>query len=137
MGNPTVFVVDDDEAVRNSLRLLLEAHRRKVRVFASAHDLLENFDSAAFDSATPGCIVLDYNMPNMNGLDLAEEINRRGLIVPAILLTALHDEQIRDRARRLGISVVLEKPLTGNELIDAIDKALAQPRSAPYAPRRG
>jgi FixJ family two-component response regulator len=131
MGNSIVFVVDDDEAVRNSLKLLLEAHRRRVRVFASAQDLLDNLDGA-----TPGCIILDYNMPTMNGLDLVDEIVRRGLIVPTILVTAFHDQQIRDRAHRLGVAFVLEKPLTGNELVDAIDKALARPLTAPYAPPR-
>jgi two-component system, LuxR family, response regulator FixJ len=115
-----VYLVDDDSAVRDSLKLLLEAHGIAVRDFGSAAQLLRE--------AAPGkedCLICDVHMPVMSGIDLIETLARRGEAPPTILITGRGDDALFRRARAAGAYLVLEKPFDGDLLIEAIDRAVA------------
>src|SRR5690348_7375567 len=115
----TIFLVDDDTAVRDSLKLLLETHGLAVRDFASGAQLLQE------SAPRPGdCLVCDVHMPVMSGLEIVETLARRGIASPAILITGRTDEALRRRARAAGAFLLIEKPIDGDLLIDAIDRAL-------------
>jgi FixJ family two-component response regulator len=118
-----IVVVDDDAAVRDSLGILLEAHGLRVRDFASAVDFLR---SDAHGSAT--CLVLDYHMPGMTGIELLEELRRSGFTYPTIMITGLSDPKITRRALSAGVIAILEKPLPDDVLIDAVRVALLAAR---------
>jgi RNA polymerase sigma factor (sigma-70 family) len=115
----TVFVVDDDPAVRDSLRILIEAAGYVVETFASAEEFL-----ARFDPARPGCIVLDERMPGMSGHALQTELVRRRAICPVILITAYAEVPMTVAAMQLGAVTLLEKPFREQALLDAIAQAL-------------
>ena len=113
-GAPTVIaIVDDDAAVCNSTRVLLEAHDLDVRTYLSGADFLrENPDVAI--------LVIDYHMPGLNGLDVMSELRERGGTMPAIMITAASNPAVERRAAELGIKRVLQKPLSNRVLLDAI-----------------
>ena len=111
----TVLVVDDDAAVRNALKFALEAEGFEVRVFATAEALLEEPRPDG-----PACLVIDYRMPTIDGLQLFEILQARGWDVPAILITGRANPQLRAMAERLGIDRVLEKPLSDGALVESI-----------------
>ena len=117
----TILVVDDDEAVRNSIKFVLEIEGFVVHAFASGPELLEQPD---FSSS--GCLVVDQHMPNMNGIDLISELRRQGISIPAVLVTGNPNNMLRERAAGAGIPVV-EKPLLGSALVDMIRRALGRP----------
>jgi FixJ family two-component response regulator len=110
----SVFVVDDDEAVRDSLKTLLELQSYDVRTFETCQDFLK---SGANDAA---CLVLDIRLPGMTGFDLMEAMRRARWSLPTILITGRCDNAIRDRARALGVVTLLEKPIDFSELMTAI-----------------
>jgi FixJ family two-component response regulator len=118
LAQTTVLIVDDDEAVRDSLKLLLEMNGCEVQDFASGAELLAALPGDA------GCLVLDYHMPGLNGLDLLEAVRARDLTVPAILITGLGDPRIRRRAGEAGVIEVLDKPFDDTALLAAVDRAL-------------
>jgi two-component system, LuxR family, response regulator FixJ len=120
-GKHIMLVVDDDAAVRSSLKFILEVEGFQVRVFASGQDLL-NEESLP----DPGCLVVDYHMPGMNGLELVAQLRDRQVLVPAILITPAPSQNLRDRAAAAGISIV-EKPLLGSRLLDSIREAFDGP----------
>ena len=115
----TVFVIDDDPAVRDSLRVLIEAAGYAVETFASAEEFL-----ARFDPTRPGCIVLDERMPGMSGHALQVELVRRRSLSPVILITAHADVAMAVAAMELGALTLLEKPFREQALLDAIREAL-------------
>jgi two-component system response regulator FixJ len=115
----TIYIVDDDDSVRDSARALLEAYDHVVEDFASARDILETFDRL-----DEGCLLLDLNMPEMGGIELLELLRSRGDTIPVIVVTAQNDIGVLDRARRAGAYAVLEKPVD-NTLIKTISNALA------------
>jgi FixJ family two-component response regulator len=121
-----VLVIDDDPAVRASLRFALEIEGFAVHVFATSDELLarETLPAAA-------CLVVDYILPTMNGLELVAALRDRGVDSPAILITSDPPARLRREAAAAGLTLV-EKPLLGNGLADAIRSALANRR-----PRRG
>src|SRR3954469_13079816 len=101
----TVFVVDDDDAVRDSLRLLLKSAGSSCEVFGSAQEFL-----AAYDPAQPGCLVLDVRMPGMSGLEMQHELNLRGAIIPVIFITGHGDIPMAVEAMQHGAFDFLQKP---------------------------
>jgi len=109
-----VGVVDDDPAVRNSLKFSLEIDGFAVGVYASAGELLQEQDFTRFS-----CLVVDQHMPGTSGLDLLARLRAQEVHVPAILITSHPPRVLVDRARREGIPIV-EKPLLGNALADKI-----------------
>lgn len=126
-----IYVVDDDAAVRDSLQLLLEAHERSVRSFASAVDFL-----TVADRVPAGCLVLDYAMPCMNGLELMNELRHRGLTMPTVLITGVCDSRLQRRAASSeGIVGFLEKPFPDASLLALVGRALADSTPAPTAIR--
>ncbi|HUT23948.1 MAG TPA: sigma-54 dependent transcriptional regulator [Sumerlaeia bacterium] len=129
---PTVFVVDDDLAVRKGLQLLIESADMKARTFASAREFLESYDPAA-----PGCIVLDIRMPGMSGLELQESLGKRHVTAPIIVISGHADVPTAVHAVKLGAFDFLEKPLNDKELIESIGRALAEDvRNRRGAPQR-
>jgi two-component system response regulator FixJ len=116
----SVFVVDDDDAVRNSLRLLLKSVGLPTVAFASAREYLESWHPAQ-----PGCLVLDVRMPGMSGLELQEELNRRGAIIPVIFISGHGDIPMAVEAIQHGAFDFLQKPFRDQDLIDRVQRALA------------
>jgi FixJ family two-component response regulator len=114
----TVYIVDDDDSVRDSARALLESYDHTVEDFASARDIL-----ATFDQLKDGCLLLDLNMPDMGGIELLELLRGRGDTIPVIVVTAQNDTGVLERARRAGALAVLPKPVD-DALIRTVDSAL-------------
>jgi CheY-like chemotaxis protein len=112
-----VLVVDDDAGVRDSLKFTLEVEGFEVRTYSSAEALLS-------ESRLPAnsCLVTDYQMPSMNGLELIAQLRDRRVSVPGILITSLPNENLGKRAAAAGISNV-EKPLMGSRLLDSLHQA--------------
>ena len=123
--HPTVFVVDDDSGVRTSIRILLKSVGISTSTFASAAEFL-----AAYDQSQPGCLVLDIRMPGMSGMELQQELNRRGLVVPVVFITGHGDVPLAVAAMQQGAFDFLQKPFRDQDLIDRIQKALE--RDAAY-----
>ena len=125
--NASVFIVDDDDAVRSSLRLLLKSVGLPAIAYASATDFL-----SAWQPEQPGCLVLDVRMPGMSGLELQHELNRRGAIIPVIFITGHADIPMAVEAIQHGAFDFLQKPFRDQDLIDRVQRALttdAQQRS--------
>ena len=120
---PVVFVVDDDEAVRNSLRLLLKSIGMPAVAYASAEEFL-----AGYDDEQPGCIVLDVRMPGMSGPELQDELNRRGALIPVIFITGHGDVPMAVEAIRHGAVDFMQKPFSDKDLVGRIQLAMAADR---------
>lgn len=118
---PLIHVVDDDAAVRSALERLLGARGFGVRTYASAEDF-----AAAPRSASPGCIVLDLNMPGLDGLALQERLADGDNLLPIIFLTGSGDFASSVRAIKGGAEDFLPKPVRSEQLFDAIDRALVR-----------
>jgi two-component system, LuxR family, response regulator FixJ len=118
---PTVFVVDDDNAVRNSLRLLLKSVGLASQPLGSAAEFLETYRPSQ-----PGCLVLDVRMPGMSGLELQRELNLRGATIPVIFITGHGDIPMAVDAMQQGAFDFLAKPFRDQELIDRVQRALAK-----------
>ncbi|HUI61168.1 MAG TPA: response regulator transcription factor [Steroidobacteraceae bacterium] len=121
---PTVFIVDDDEAVRNSLRLLVRSVGLAATTFGSAQEFL-----GAYNPADPGCLVLDVRMPGLSGIELQQQLNLRGAVIPVIFITGHGDIPMAVEAMRQGAFDFLQKPFRDQELIDRIQRALEKDRS--------
>ncbi len=117
----TVYVVDDDPAVRKSLRWLIESIGLSVKVFASGSEYLEQYDPRQ-----PGCLVLDVRMPGMSGLELQERLRERGRHLPIIVMTAFGDVPMAVRAMKFGAVYFFEKPVKDQELLDHIQTAIKE-----------
>jgi FixJ family two-component response regulator len=119
--NPIIFVVDDDEAVRNSLRLLLKSIGLSAVALPTAQEFLSKYDPQQ-----PGCVILDVRMPGMSGLELQEQLNIRGAILPVIFITGHGDIPMAVEAMQQGAFDFLQKPFRDQDLIDRIQRALAK-----------
>jgi two-component system response regulator FixJ len=117
-----VHVVDDDGAVRDSLTFLLGSADIGVRTYASAVEFLEHADEAM----APGCILTDIRMPGMSGLELVQEVKRRGLNKPIIVLTGHADVSLAVEAMKAGVLDFIEKPFDDEALLSAVRMALAR-----------
>jgi RNA polymerase sigma factor (sigma-70 family) len=115
----TVFVIDDDEAVRDSLRLLLKSVGLPVRTCASAQEFLPDYDPRQ-----PGCLVLDIRMPGMSGLELQQQLNVRGATIPVVFVTGHGDIPMAVEAMQHGAFDFLQKPFRDQDLIDRVQRAL-------------
>jgi FixJ family two-component response regulator len=119
----TVFVVDDDEAVRTSLRLLLKSVGLPVETYAAAQEFLDQFDP---DRA--GCLVLDIRMPGISGLELQQHLNDRHSIMPIVFITGHGDVPMAVEAMQAGAVDFIQKPFRDQDLIDRINRALEKDR---------
>lgn len=113
-GSSSVAVVDDDAAVLESLRFLLELAGFQVATYSSAIDYLERSD------ISPRCIILDHHMPKMTGLELTARLRADGNQVPILLITSFPSPAIVARAAEIGIARVLDKPPTEDDLINFV-----------------
>ncbi len=109
-----VLVIDDDPAVRGSLKFSLEIEGFDVRTYANADELLR-----ADDLPSRGCLIVDYYLPGVNGLDLLRELSDRHVSLPAILITTQPTANVRRRATSAGVAII-EKPLLNNALSEAV-----------------
>jgi two-component system response regulator FixJ len=119
----TVYIVDDDDGVRSSIRLLLKSIGLTATTMASAQEFL-----AAFDPTQPGCLVLDIRMPAMSGMELQQQLNLRGATIPVIFITGHGDVPMAVEAMQHGAFDFLQKPFRDQDLIDRVQKALARDR---------
>lgn len=117
----TVFVVDDDPAIRKSLRWLIESVGLKVQTHELASEFLESYSP---DS--PGCLVLDVRIPGMSGLELQEKLRERGYDIPVIIVSGYGDVPMAVRAMKAGAVDFLEKPVSDQVLLDYIQKGIEQ-----------
>ena len=116
-----VYIVDDDDAVRSSLRLLIRSVGLPAEAHASAQDFL-----AAYDPRDAGCLLLDVRMPGMSGLDLQQELNRRGATIPVVFITGHGDVPMAVEAMQQGAFDFLQKPFRDQDLLDRVHRALAR-----------
>ncbi|MGB3918238.1 response regulator transcription factor [Thiothrix litoralis] len=117
---PTVFIVDDDPAVRDSLRWLLESMRLRVATFGSAEDFLKFYTMHMV-----GCLILDVRMPGMSGLQLQQFLTKQKYSLPIIFITGHGDIPMAVRAMQAGAMYFLEKPFEDQVLLDYVHEALA------------
>jgi RNA polymerase sigma factor (sigma-70 family) len=116
---PTVFIVDDDPAVRDSLALLIMAQGMRTVTFANAMEFLENYTEGEI-----GCMVLDIRMPQITGLALQEKLVERGITIPIVFITGHGDIEQCRRAFQSGAIDFLTKPIDQNRLIDSLRKGI-------------
>lgn len=125
-STPSVFVVDDDPSIRESLSLLLSSAGYGIKTFASAKEFLESVHS------TPGCacLVLDVKMPGLSGLDLQKELKSRNIIIPIIFITGHGDIPMSVQAMKKGAVDFLPKPFDDDDFLDAVKEALLKDSQA-------
>ena len=114
-----IYIVDDDEGVRDSLTELLESVNMKVQTYSTANEFLDHFNSTQ-----AGCILLDVRMPGMSGIELQHKLNELGAILPIIIMTGHGDISMAVQAMKDGAFEFLQKPFRDQELLDVIGSAL-------------
>jgi len=117
----TVIVVDDDAGVRNSMRILLKSVGLNCTLFASAQEFL-----GAYQPSQQGCLVLDIRMPGMSGLELQQELNLRGAVIPVIFMSGHGDIPMAVEAIQHGAFDFLQKPIREQDLLDRIQRAIVK-----------
>jgi len=115
----TVFIVDDDPAVRDSLRWLIESLQHPVETFESAQTFLD-----AYTGDKPGCLILDVRLPGMSGLQLQKKLDHDGIDLPIIIITGHGDVPMAVRALQAGAAHFLEKPFRDQEILDCVQETL-------------
>jgi RNA polymerase sigma factor (sigma-70 family) len=118
---PVVMVVDDDSGVRNAMRILLKSVGIDAMVYGSAQEFL-----GAWQPSQAGCLVLDIRMPGMSGLELQQQLNLRGAVVPVIFMTGHGDIPMAVEAMQHGAFDFLQKPFRDQDLLDRIQRAIAR-----------
>lgn len=119
-----VFIVDDDDAVRNSIRLLMKSLGLATRPLSTAQEFL-----STYEPQQPGCLILDVRMPGMSGLELQQQLNMRGAIIPVIFITGHGDVPMAVEAMQQGAFDFLQKPFRDQDLIERVQRALAKDQS--------
>ena len=119
MQDPTVYIVDDDPDMRDSLRWLMKTVGLRVEAFASAAEFLREFARSG-----PGCLVFDVRMPGTSGLDLFEDLVARGERMPVIFITAFADVPMAIRAMKSGAVEFVEKPFNRQALLEKVQRAI-------------
>ncbi|MHC4535769.1 MAG: response regulator transcription factor [Planctomycetota bacterium] len=115
----TVFIVDDDKAMRDGVSLLVKSVGLQTKSFNNAQDFLGNYCASE-----PGCLVLDVRMPGMSGIELMEDLTERQISIPVIFLTGHGDVSMGVSAMKAGAEDFIEKPPKDQVLLDAIQKAI-------------
>jgi two-component system response regulator FixJ len=126
MTEPTVFVVDDDDAVRDSLTILLESTGYRAEGYGSARALLD-----AIGPEAQGCIIADVRMPGMDGLELQKALAQRGIRLPVIIMTGHGDVPIAVRAMKAGALDFVEKPFAEEAMLGAVATAMQRGEQRP------
>lgn len=121
----TVFVVDDDPAIRDAVRQIVTSVGLGVETYSTAQEFLDKYDSSR-----PGCLVLDVRMPGRSGLDLQRDLARRNVPLPVIIITGFADVHLAVRALKAGAVDFIEKPFSTQVLLDRIEDALEKDRQA-------
>jgi FixJ family two-component response regulator len=124
-ADPIVFVVDDDPLIRDGLRSLIKSVGLHVETFGSSREFMQRRPSDA-----PGCLVLDVRLPGLSGLDLQRELNESNFQIPIIFMTGHGDIPMSVRAMKNGAQEFLTKPVRGQDLLDAVQQAIARDRAA-------
>jgi len=122
--DPVVFVIDDDRMIREGLQSLIRSVGLRVETFASAHEFLN-----AKRPDVPACLVLDVRMPGLRGLDLQLKLRDGGIPIPIIFITGHGDIPMSVRAMKEGAHEFLTKPVRGQDLLDAVQKAITSDRA--------
>jgi RNA polymerase sigma factor (sigma-70 family) len=125
MTEPKVHIVDDDEAMRDSLKWLLESRGLKVELYSSAEVFLR-----AFNSGFCGCLVLDVRMPGMSGLDLHEQLQAHSSTLPVIFITGHGDVPMAVSALKKGAADFIEKPFNDQDMLSLIESCMTQDSAA-------
>jgi len=115
---PTAYVVEDDESIRTLWRWLMESNEIPVRTFVSASEFIECYSANA-----PGCLILDLRLPGMNGLELQDYLNRRGIEIPIVFVTAHGDVRTAVTALKGGAVDFIEKPFNYRQAVSVVQKA--------------
>lgn len=116
---PTIFVVDDDEAMRDSIHWLLESENLDARMYSCANDFV-----ASCEPDEEGCLLLDVRMPGMSGMELLEVLKYSGISLPVIIITGHGDVPMAVRALKHGAFDFIQKPFNAQDLLDRINAAL-------------
>ena len=119
MQSPMVYIIDDDPDMRDSLRWLLKTVGLQSLTFGTASEFLREFSAG-----DPACVLLDVRMPGTSGLDLLEEMVRRGMEVPVIFITAYADVPMAVRAMKSGAVEFIEKPFNGQVLLEKVQRSI-------------
>ena len=120
--SPLIAIVDDDPAVLKALSRLLRSHAFRARTYGSGREFL-----AALPAGLPDCLIVDLQMPEMNGLELQQHLVSNGIEIPTILITAHGDVALSDHS---GLVASLRKPLQQQALFEALDRAVGGSRGA-------
>jgi two-component system response regulator FixJ len=120
MSDAVLFIVDDDDAVRDSLEALLQAKGYAVRTFASGQAFLDQVEW----TDRPGCLLLDIRMPGLDGMKVLEKLKKPKLPFPVVMITGHGDVSTAVRAMKAGASDFVEKPFTQDVILSAVTKAL-------------
>jgi FixJ family two-component response regulator len=121
--DPIVFVIDDEALIREGIQSLIRSVGLRVEAYASAHDFM-----LAKHPDAPACLILDVRMPGLSGLDLQRKLSHAGIHIPIIFITGHGDIPMTVRAMKGGAHEFLTKPVRGQELLDAVQKAVASDR---------
>jgi FixJ family two-component response regulator len=120
-ASPVIYVVDDDDGMRRALDTLLSTVGYKTAVYSRPTEFLANFKADA-----PGCLVLDIRMPDMSGLEVQQQLNRMGSMMPVIFITGHGDVPMAVQAMKEGAFEFIQKPFRDQDLLDRINHALKQ-----------
>jgi FixJ family two-component response regulator len=126
MSGETIFIVDDDEAVRDSLKLLLESHGCQVEDYGSTRDFFR-----AYRKGARQCVVLDHHLPGETGIEFLESDDGAALRLPVILVTGGGDQALKARATKAGALAYFDKPINDSELVATIFRLLDAPSAVP------
>jgi FixJ family two-component response regulator len=118
-SRPIVAIVDDDEAVGNAIEVLMRSIGLVAQAFSSGEEFLRSPELSR-----TGCLVVDFDMPNMNGLDLHNNLSRLGKEIPTVMITGYPSDDIRARALQAGVICFLPKPFDASHLLNCIRTAL-------------
>jgi FixJ family two-component response regulator len=121
--DPIVFVIDDEALIRDGIRSLIKSIGLRAETFASAKDFM-----LAKRPDAPACLILDVRMPGLNGLDLQRKLSEANIYIPIIFITGHGDIPMSVRAMKEGAQEFLTKPVRGQDLLDAVQKAVAHDR---------